>query len=401
MKLTKVLAVVFFSALLVVISQTTFAEEFPDELRVVAKHLAHKFHSSIDEASKVPSDHEIGLRRQLQLLDLRAIKSNHREIQHVADEAHTAISDIITQAEILDSLPASNHWWTFGVGIIEACCWLAGYSTDYPGAMTVEVGTYVSLEKAAINDAVKGFWQAQKKWAVTRQLLPRVVKSYAAKETTSNNGDRICMEVHDYPCFADVLNVVNNGAELRDCILEVKIVDKANDSATSVFFVEKFENGKELYATLSLGLEYDGELILQQTVGKIKSAELTLLSPQYSTSITYEYGQQERDDDYKAMFKDVKLTQVYSEATEGIFSNWCRYSTVYMEGFSRLPPCTLAVFFDGEYETYSASDSGWTDGLGWTIYGNNKLEDKCRVIRAEVTFPDTSFKITGSWQVAK
>jgi hypothetical protein len=70
-----------------------------------------------------------------------------------------------------------------------------------------------------------------------------------------------------------------------------------------------------------------------------------------------------------------------------------------MQGFSRLPPCKLSVTFDGEGQTYFDSDSGWTAGNGWTIKGNNKLEDRCKSFSAEVTFPRTNFKIKETWPI--
>ncbi|MDR0520249.1 MAG: hypothetical protein LBH00_00170 [Planctomycetaceae bacterium] len=150
---------------------------------------------------------------------------------------------------------------------------------------------------------------------------------------------------------------------------------------------------------LKPGIELGGEIIDGQTATHVKRADLILLSPKYSTSIAYEYGQKERDADYETIFKNVKLTARYSEVTSGIFDNWARSATIYMQGFTRLPPCTLSVTFDGEGKTYDASDSGWTEGNGWTIYGNNKSADRCQSIRAEVSFPRTNFKIIKTWDV--
>jgi hypothetical protein len=272
-------------------------------------------------------------------------------------------------------------------------------SGGLPTGTSVTTYQFETAKQEAIDNELKGLGKSIKKAEIAQRLLPRVAKTYAATSTKSKNGERINVKFHKFPCAFDCISIENRGEDLSDCVIEVKITGEKGDSATSVFFLETWEKWTGLCTICADGTEFNGEVILRRTVDSVRQVELTLLSPKYSTSIKYDYGQAERDADYATMFKKVKLTVRYSEASEGIFDNWARSATIYMQGFSRLPPCKLSVTFDGERQTYSDSDSGWTEGNGWTIKGNNKLEDRCTSISAEVTFPRTNFKTKESWSV--
>ncbi|MGL6227104.1 MAG: hypothetical protein ACRC10_10840 [Thermoguttaceae bacterium] len=400
MKIHQVFAVVCFSVFLVVLNHVTFAEEFPDELRVVAKSLADDLYSDLDEALKEHNPQEVRLEMQMQKFDLAKIKADNAEIQHLASEALTAVSDAIKRLETIDDLPKPNHWKSIGAAFLDG--FLLG-SLNPPTGLSISTYQSENAKEKALYNEIKGLMLAVKKTEIAQRLLPRVAKPYAATETKSKNGDSIYVEFHEFPCLGDLLIIKNIGKKLQDCVLEVKITGEQGETGTSVFFVEKFESEQTFVRILANGTEFDGEMIGRRTAHHVKKAEMTLLSPKYSTSVAYEYGQKERDDDYALILQDVKLTARYSEAREGVFTEWRRSATIYMHGVPWLPPCILSVTFDGEDngkgKTYTESYSGWSEGAGRKVKGNNRLEDKCKSFRVEVTFPRTNFKINGTWPV--
>ncbi|MDR0870227.1 MAG: hypothetical protein LBN39_05480 [Planctomycetaceae bacterium] len=393
-QISRIVVIVF--VLSVFFCRATNAEEFPADLRTVAKCLADELYPDIDAAMKERNQQEVRLEMQTHKFDLAKVKSENAEIQHLATEALAAVTDEINRLETIDNLPKPNNWKVVGASFLDG--FLLGYGLP-PTGTSIETYQSENTKQEAIDNEFKGLVKSIKKAEIAQRLLPRIAKTYAATLTKSKNGERINAEFHEFPCAFDCLSIENIGENLSDCVIEVKITGEKGDTATSVFFLETWEKGTDLCTICAAGTEFDGEIILRRTAVSVKQVDLTLLSPKYSTSVQYQYGQAERDSDFATMFKDVKLTARYSEASEGIFDNWARSATIYMQGFSRLPPCKLSVTFDGEGQTYFASDSGWTAGNGWTIKGNNKLKDRCTSFSAEVTFPRTNFKIKETWQV--
>ncbi|MDR0520248.1 MAG: hypothetical protein LBH00_00165 [Planctomycetaceae bacterium] len=184
MKFTKIHTAVCF-VFLAFISQATFAEEFPAELRVVARCLADTLYPDRDEAVKAvkePSQQAVRLEMQTAKFDLAKVKSDNAEIQHLAAEALAATSDAIKRLDTIDGLPKPNGWKLIGAGFLDG--FLLGYGLPPTGT---SIGAYQSenAKQEAIDSEIKGLVRAIKKEELAKHLLPRVAKPYAAAETKS------------------------------------------------------------------------------------------------------------------------------------------------------------------------------------------------------------------------
>jgi hypothetical protein len=373
--------------------------KFPNELRVVARCLAEELHPNLAAAMKKQNQQEARLGLHAQKLDLAKIKSKNKEIKYLADEALIAVTDTIKHLETIDNLPKPNGWKSFGAGFLDG--FLIGSGIP-PTGISVKTALAENAKEEAINNELKGLINAIKKAEVAQRLLPRVMTPYSAEMTQSKNGERINVAFHEFPCFYDCFSVENCGQDLSDCLIEVKITGEYGDVATSVFFVETWKEGTTLYAICTTGTEFNGEIIMRQTVTHVNQMDVTILSPKYSTVIQYQYGQSERDADYATVFKDVRLENgIYQKKEPGILTDYQRSFKATMQGFDRLPPCKFTVYFKKAGKKTVAiydEDSGWTAGNSWKITpGNDRLTFEPDEVTAEISFPRTNFTIKRTW----
>lgn len=381
-----ILALIFSFAIPRAVLSQEVQQEVSDEYRTVAKHIAAGLHESLKAAQlhyKRPTN-DYAKEMDRLILDMEKIETDDPDIKKLVSLALPAAETIIEGLHNIRSIPGMSD----------------DEFVEHMAMMFITAGEDNTGYKksASRRDAIKAEEQKMNRAALelhrARDLLPLVAKKYAPGPTKSSS---IQVGFHQTDKFNDFPNkffITNHGDDLKDCIIVTKASGKNDATVTDIYFVEQWPKNTTLWS-----LHTTITHVPESLIDVVTTIDVDILSPDLNTTVNYSYDRAEWKKTYAWVFKNVKLTAKYSEASEGIFDNWARSATIYMEGFSRLPPCTLSVTFDGEGKTYSASDSGWTEGNGWTIKGGNKLEDKCKSYTAEVTFPQTDFKIKESWTI--
>ena len=118
------------------------------------------------------------------------------------------------------------------------------------------------------------------------------------------------------------------------------------DVRKNVHFVEHWPNKSWMYARYDPGQVINGRTTGRMTVIGIQKADVTVLSPQFSTKGTYIYQGAEKDLDI-ATFpgENLKFTGRYQPFEKGVFWNTERGAKFTLDGLPFLPQCRVTVTF--------------------------------------------------------
>ncbi|MDR2172006.1 MAG: hypothetical protein LBP59_17820 [Planctomycetaceae bacterium] len=367
-------------------------KEFPSELRVVAKYLGDGLHTSYEAAAKQMNAEDLMVYLHTWDIELHKISSKNPDINYLISEATKNFDEMKNIKEVYDSLPKPDGWGqlkVFGTSFLDG--FLLGSGLP-PTGKSISTYTQERDKEIAVQNTVEAMSKALEKHYGICRLLPKVAQNFSAKVTKNN---RFTVDFFEPPSttVSDSLTIYNGGQDLHNCTLEVKIIGEDANVVTNVFFVEEWKRNTWLYALSNISFI---------TTTKVERLEVTILSPEYSTTIEYNYNQKERDKDYAAFLKDVRLIAVgYRFRKEGVFKDWETLIQLCMTG-ANLANCKLVVTFKNGNQNYSCAVdyTSWDHNTNAIVKpGNNNLTFKPNKIIAEIRFPRSSIVVQETFDV--
>ncbi|MDR0391768.1 MAG: hypothetical protein LBH59_07670, partial [Planctomycetaceae bacterium] len=139
-----------------------------------------------------------------------------------------------------------------------------------------------------------------------------------------------------------IYEITNNGETLNDCLLEITATGATGDKVIFCGYIENWDKKTTLYLHGSTS---------KRRVDDTKKIDVTLLSPNFSTAVSYLYTDIERGKAQAILFKDIELSGSYQEKKSGFLysrqrSFTTKLGTIY--GYDReilFPNCRYSVTF--------------------------------------------------------
>ena len=322
-------------------------------------------------------------------MELRGISSSDRQITYIANEAEGAFSEAIRRLERISQLPKPP-----GAESIFFESFIHGFfGNPYYG---YSLGKDADEKQKAIAVEAEAMIGAIDKADAVHQLLPKIAENYSA--SLGDSGDRISVDIAEAwgPVGPDDwFSIYNGGLPLDDCAIVVELTGVQGDIRKNVHFVEHWPGKSWMYARYNPGRVINGRPVGRMTVIGVQKADVTVLSPQFSTKGTYIYQGAEKDRDIATFCENLKFTGRYQPFEKGILWNTERGAKFTLDGLPFLPQCRVTVTFRTGFESkawYWDFDS-WRQGEEKTFNSPaGQLAFDPEHIDMSIEFPGTSYE---------
>lgn len=361
----------------------------PPEYRILAKNLGMDMKPSPDLFHDDKQLSQIIAEGHSSIMELRGIRAADQQIAYIAEEGQAAYSEAIRRLERINQLPKPPS-----AGSLFFESFIHGfYGNVYYG---YSLGVDADEKQKAIAAEAEAMLGAIDKADAVHQLLPKVAESYSA--SLGDSGDRIAVDIAEsWGAFGphDWFSIYNSGPPLDDCTIVVELTGMRGDVRKNVHFVEHWPSKTWMYARYEPGQDINGRQVGRMTVIGIQKADVTLLSPQFSTKGTYIYEGAEKDRDIAKICQDIKLMGRFQPFEKGILWNTERGAKFTLEGLAFLPKCQVTVTFrnaSGSKNWYWDFDS-WRQGEEKTFNSPaGQLTFDPDFIDMTIAFPGTNYK---------
>jgi hypothetical protein len=368
----------------------------PEEYRVVAKHLAQ-------ELKKNPGDFrdDKSLTTQIAeghaaIMDLRAVDSSDPEITYIATQGEVACVEFFARVERINALPKPQSAGSLFVESFIHGLYgniLAGYS----------LGADADAKQKAIMTEMHALAAAMEKADAVHLLLPKIARKYSVPVSAGSGRIRVDFDEswygfgpHDWCCL------YNAGARLMDCTVVVELTGANGEIRKNVHYINDWPPNSWRYARYSAGTVVSGRYVGRMTVFNVSTVGVTLLSPRFSTKVSYTYIGQEKDKDIAKHCKDVKLSWRYQPFVKGIIWDTQRGVKVTLTDCPRFGKCRIDLSFKRGKDSkqwYWSIDS-WKPGEEKTFNPpTGGLSYDPTTIEAVLSFPGTAYK--KRWNLVK
>ena len=282
-------------------------QPLPPEYRVLAETLALGMKSSPDQFRDDMGTAESIASLHSGVIALRGIQSSDTDITYVASQGEEAVSDAVSRFERINSLPKPPDACTQFV-----TSFIGGFYTGYTGDPSGLAGGFAAGVDAenkwkAIVDELQASIAAIEKLDEIHMMLPMISKKYAAAPSSASG--RIVVDIDEsWGGFGpnDWLYINNNGPDLEDCTIQVQLTGSTGEVRKNVHFVRHWPANTRMYARYEPGLEILGRQVGKTTVPQIQKADISIWSPQFTTSLTYSYQGAEKDKDIAGRCKKMR-----------------------------------------------------------------------------------------------
>ena len=393
------LALGLIVALFVAFLATGLQKSLPPEYRVLAKNLAQETKTSMHAFRDNKGLTEIIAEGHSGIMDLRGIKSSDADIIYIASQGEAAFAEAVRRLERLNSLPKPP---SLGSVMVES--FIHGlYGNVFAG---YAIGVEADNKQAAINAEVLGLVAAIQKADAAHLLLPRVAEKYSAS-VAANNG-RIVANFHEIwggNFTHDWLDLNNCGSEIEDCTILVEIKGQGGDVRKNVHFVPRWAGNSWIYCRYDTGKFVLDRVIGRMTVNKVDTIDVTVMSPKFSTKVTYVYTGAEADKDIQEHCNKVKFSGRYRPFAGGIVfvDQRAAYFTL-DDGIGWLPKCRVDITF-----TNGVQSKAWYWNFDRWNKGEEKLFDPPQnglafdphTIVLSITFPNTAGRIESTLKIPR
>ncbi len=380
--------------------------ELPQEYRVLADALAHQIVPSPEKWETLPGPAALAeLHRQLDAL--RNLSSSDREIQSMVERTHIGLATFIKHFEEFQALPDPTS-----TNELMLDSFVSGFVSGLTGAPELLKGSFertaASDSRAAAKRRVAiAMCKAEQYYNAIHLSLPSIAERFAAPATAA--GNRFTVDVDDpWGVHAPQkwICIHNGGDDLRDCTLQVQLTGPQGPPRRVVHFIKHWPANTWMYSRYKVGFQLpDGTHVDSQTVSSIQSAEIRLLSPEYSTQFLYDYHGAGRDEDVKRFGSAIKIQGRYIPFQQGVLWNTQPGAELTLDGVEWLPPGKVTLTFRGNQRKKKAwiwDQSGWTKGESKTFTTpEDALKFVPQKIDVELSFPDTATVFTERLKVSK
>ena len=271
---------------------TPSVNPLPHEYRVLAESLAFVMAPTPDEFREDKDLAAVLAESHTALLSLRGINSADVDIQYIAKEAEATYGDAVARFERLNALPKPASF----VSVLTTSFVHGLYGNAYAG---YAAGVESDAKQEKIANELRGLLAATDKATALQLMLPKVAQKYAA--TPSDPSGRFVIDI-DEPWGWDGpftwCGIHNAGPELEDCTIQVHLFGEGNESRKNVHFVRRWPAESWMYSRYEPGKQIlDRAEAGKSTVTGIRRAELSVWSPNFTTTVPYTYAGSEKDKD--------------------------------------------------------------------------------------------------------
>jgi hypothetical protein len=379
-----------------VVLGTPSAKPFPPEYRVLAENLALEMRASRSDFQDNRELAQIISEGHACVLALRGVRSVDSDILYIAEHGQAAVVEALARLERVNALPRPPDAGTLIISSL-----IGGFYTLYTGdpsglAMSFGAGLDANQKQNAIVPEIQAFMAALDKVDAVQMLLPTVATKYAA--TPSTGTMRFVVDIdeswggfgpHDWFC------INNSGPGLEDCTIQVQLTGSTGQVRKNIHFVRHWPANTWMYARYEPGQEILGRQAGRMTVTEIQKADVTVWSPQFTTSLTYTYHGTAKDKDIAERCSKMSFTGRYQPFQKGILWNTQRGCYFTLDGFPYTPKCRADVTFKNgtqskgwywEFDYWKAGDEKY--------FGTNEgqLTFDPEAIDLTLSFPGSSYQ---------
>lgn len=371
-------------------SLSTASAAVPEEYRTLASHLAMPLKNSPDEFQESENFTEMLSSGHSAVLSLRGINSSDRNINYVAKQAEDAFTEALRRYERINALPKPP-----GAGELMASSFIDGFFGNVSG------GYARGLEAQRMQDAIKNelypLLASLEKADAAHQMLVTIAKSYSANFTYPPEKLYIDFDEawggtsgpHDW------FQIYNRGSALRDCTIEVKLTGTNGETRKNVHFVRDWPADSWLYGRYQTGISALDKTIGSMTVNGVKTVEVTVYSPNFSTAVIYTHDDNEKARDIAEYCQGLKFNGRYQPyVTRRFLPDTKRGVEFTLEGVDFIPKCDVTVHFRSGLKSVSEDwqFGYWKKGEKKIFRPKDKLEFDPQMISMEIAFPGTTHK---------
>lgn len=377
-----------------VVLGTPSVKPLPPEYRVLAEHLAMEMKPSPDQFRDDKGMAEIIAEGHTAVLALRGIQSTDTDLNYIADQGQAGWGDAVSRLERINALPKPPS-----DGEVLVSSFIAGMLTGDPfsGAMAGgAIGNDADQKRNAVAIEVQGLLAAVDKADAAHMMIPKIAEKYAATPSTGTN--RFVVDIDEsWGGFGpnDWFCINNSGPALEDCTIQVQLTGSTGQVRKNVHFVRHWPANTWMYARYEPGQEILGRQAGKMTVTEIQKADVTVWSPQFTTSLTYTYHGAEKDKDIAERCSKMSFTGRYQPFQKGILWNTQRGCYFTLDGFPYTPKCRADVTFKKgtqskgwywEFDYWKAGDEKY--------FGTNEgqLTFDPEAIDLTLSFPGSSYQ---------
>ncbi len=366
----------------------------PPEYGLIAESLALSMFANPDDFRENISIAESLAALHTAAITFRGIQSVDSDLNYIANLGHSAVTELINRTERLLALPRPPSSSEVLVSSM-----IAGLLSADPLSATMagaSIGDDATKKLEAFKSEANAASVAIEKLNSVHLMLPKIAEKFAA--TPSADTGRFQIDIDEswpglHPC--DWLHMINNGPDLDDCTVQVELKGSTGEVRKNVHFVRKWPANTILYTRYEPGMEIFGQNPTRRTVANIQSANVTVWSPQYTTSFSYAYQGAEIDEDYKRRCSKFNFTARYQPFGKGILWSTQRGCYFKISGPGQWPKSRAEVTFKKGAQakvTYWDLDS-WENGEE-RYFGTNdgELTFDPDVIEITLTFPNSGYK---------
>jgi hypothetical protein len=237
---------------------------FPPEYRVLAAAITRPM---IDTSSMPPKANmniaELIAATQSRILDLQGIHSSDGDINYVSNSAAETIEDLLKQIEALEiSAKSRPNASSSSVGLLVSAAVAIGTSNPIP---LLDVFTQGAEHQDEVNSQITAWIQERhveilhissdnEKLQAAAMLLPKIAAKYAVPPSTNDRN----MNVHFVEAWGpmgpdDTLSINNNGVDIADCTISIKLIGATGEEHTNVHLSHSGKAKPQSPLTTSMG----------------------------------------------------------------------------------------------------------------------------------------------------
>ena len=317
------------------------------------------------------------------LINLEKIKTNDNAIKRVLESSISGLDELFKSLDALSKLPEPSSEFESIIGAVLLGA-LAGDALE--GALAGgKLGFNNGIKREEYGEALKKVGLSLTKLENVCSLMPSLAKKFGAK-FEDNAGRFACNIDETYPGMApeDWIYIYNSGKSLDNVSIDLAIKGLGK-SGNNYCFLSTWPSESWIC------IPCEGT----ETVPRIESAKISIISEDYSTNFNAEYSQKERDADIARYLADLKIECSYQAFESGIIWDTQRGVSLKLTGYPILQKPKVTVTF--------SAPGVVTKSLFWEIdsltANNSKVFDSKafsfnpKVINILIELPGTTYKI--------
>lgn len=335
----------------------------PEAYLAIAPTLAQKLlpdREAFAESAEKGGEGEALARLHEFVLSMKSARSDHEDLNYIAEIASKGYTDNLESYETLKSLPESPG---FMGDLLKAAA--LNHFAGPVAALKPIVDNFskrTDREEKQIT-ALRAQALAMEKVRAASLLLPRIVEKHAP--TAMAPAGRFQVDFDENWAGAascDWLQLFNDGPALTNATVRTKLRGKDADTRENVHFVAHWPSKAWLHTRYDAGQIIMETEVWRTSVTNVTTIEVDIWSPSIRWKQTYAYQGAERDKDIESICESLKLKVSYTPYEEGIFLDRKSRLSLTMTGVPQLPTTQLTAVFeeDSKQETVSWTTNGWS-----------------------------------------